>query len=124
MGNLPPSRLRANLIVISGTWGSSFVRETHHRIGESFRVRGIGRVHRHVGAARLAAIAGSTVARLRRQVAVAALESGKIAGAETDGVLMRPKSALGALDLGNVFDASALQRPQQSRSDDHRFAGT
>jgi hypothetical protein len=77
MGNLPPSRLWANLIVISGTWGSSFVRETYHLVDESFRVRGVARVHRHAGAARLAGIAGSTVARLRRHVAVAALESGQ-----------------------------------------------
>ena len=76
MGNLPPSRVWANLIVISGTWGSSFVRETYYRVDESFRVRGVARVHRHVGAARLAAIAGASVAGLGRQVAVGALESG------------------------------------------------
>src|SRR5689334_15908324 len=77
MGSLRFSTLWINLIVISRSWGSSFVRETYHRVDKSFRVRGVARVHRHVATARLAGISGSTVARLRRHVAVAALESGQ-----------------------------------------------
>jgi hypothetical protein len=77
MGNLRFSTLWINLIVISGRWGSSFVRETYYRVDETFRVRGVARIHRHVGAARLAGIARPTVARLRRHIAVAALESGQ-----------------------------------------------
>jgi len=52
-------------------------RESYYRVDKSFRVRGVARVYRDVGAARLAGIAGSTVARLRRHVAVATLKSGQ-----------------------------------------------
>jgi hypothetical protein len=36
------------------------LRETYYRVDASFRVRGVARVHRHVGAARLAGIVGPT----------------------------------------------------------------
>jgi hypothetical protein len=49
-------------------------RETYYRIDASFRVRGVARVHRHVGAARLAGTVGSTAFSLPGSVAAFWLE--------------------------------------------------
>ena len=49
-------------------------RETYYRVDASFRVRGVTRVHRHVGATRLAGIAEPNAACSRRPIAAFSLD--------------------------------------------------